>query len=140
MKKENFTKDYKSVEKFADLLAEAGELFDKLSVDMQQEILSYHDEPTMLRRCIQWGTLAAKELREDWRTIALGQDTENNKRESDAEMVTIHILNPLLLDRLRTLAIEYSVSTELLLNVAAKRLVEDVDLLRSLRTGKIEME
>lgn len=140
MKKENFVDDYKTIGEFVNLLTEAGELYDKLPVDIQQEILRYHNEPVMIWHCIQWGILAAKELHEDWRTIALGHDTESNKRESDAEMVTIHISNPLLLDRLRTLAVEYSASIDLLLNLAAKRLVDDVDLLRNLRTGKIEMK
>lgn len=140
MKKENFTEDHKTIGEFAELLTEAGELFDKLPVDIQQEILSHHNEPAMIRRCLQWGMLAAKELREDWHTIVVDHDTENNKKEPDTEMVTIHISNLLLLDRLRILAVEYSVSIELLLNLAAKRLVDDVDLLRNLRTGKIEMK
>ena len=44
----------------------------------------------------------------------------------------------MLYDRLHTLSAEYSVSVEMLVNVAVKRLVEDVDFVRSLRTGKIK--
>ena len=50
----------------------------------------------------------------------------------------IQITDPMLYDRLHTLSAEYSLSVEMLVNVAVKRLVEDVDFVRSLRTGKIE--
>lgn len=140
MKKENLTEIYKNTEKFANLLIEAGELFDQLPVDSQQEILSHHNEPAIIQYCLQWGILAAKELREDWHCIAVDSDMKRSKKKPNSEMLTIHISNPLLLDSLRTLAIEYSVSIELLLNLAAKRLIDDVDFLRNLRTGKIELK
>lgn len=54
------------------------------------------------------------------------------------EKLTIEFNNPLLYDRLHTLSAEYSVPAELLINVAVKRLIDDVDFVRSLRTGKIE--
>jgi hypothetical protein len=54
------------------------------------------------------------------------------------ERITIEFSNPLLLDRLRILALEYSAPVELLIEAAVKRLVDDVDFLRDLRTGKIE--
>jgi hypothetical protein len=38
------------------------------------------------------------------------------------------------------LAAEYSVSAESLINVAVKRLVDDVDFMRNLRAGKFELE
>jgi hypothetical protein len=50
------------------------------------------------------------------------------------------IINPQLSDRLYILSAEYSVSTELLVNVAVKRLVDDVDFIRNLRVGKIELK
>ena len=50
----------------------------------------------------------------------------------------IQITDPMLYDRLHTLSAEYSLSVEMLVNVAVKRLVEDVDFVRSLRTGKVE--
>ena len=50
----------------------------------------------------------------------------------------IELSDPMLYDRLHTLSAEYSLSVEMLVNVAVKRLVEDVDFVRSLRTGKIE--
>lgn len=46
-------------------------------------------------------------------------------------------ISPALSDRMYTLATEYSVPVDLLVNLAVKRLIDDVDLLRNLRTGKI---
>jgi hypothetical protein len=59
---------------------------------------------------------------------------------NDMEKITIQITTPLLFDRLHMLAAEYSVSAELLINVAVKRLVDDVDFIRNLRAGKFELE
>lgn len=56
------------------------------------------------------------------------------------EKVTIEFTNPMLYDRLHTLAAEYSVSVDILINVAVKRLIDDVDFVRNLRTGKIGSE
>ena len=50
----------------------------------------------------------------------------------------IQLTNPMLCDRLYTLSAEYSLSVELLVDVAVKRLVDDVDFVRGLRMGKIE--
>lgn len=52
----------------------------------------------------------------------------------------IRLTNPMLYDRLHTLSAEYSVSVELLVNVAVKRLIQDIDFVRGLRVGKIEAE
>ena len=54
----------------------------------------------------------------------------------EEEKFTVELTSPMLYDRLRTLSAEYSVSTEQLVNVAVKRLLDDVDFVRSLRTGK----
>ena len=56
------------------------------------------------------------------------------------EKITIEFTNSLLYDRLHTLANEYSVPVELLINAAVKRLIDDVDFVRSLRTGTIKAE
>ena len=56
------------------------------------------------------------------------------------EKVTIQFTEALLYDELHTLAVEYSVSINLLVNVAVKRLIDDVMLLRRLREGKIKEE
>ena len=60
-------------------------------------------------------------------------------KSNNAEGLRV-IINPTQSDRLYTLAAEYSVSTDLLVNLAVKRLIDDVDFLRNLRTGKIKFE
>ena len=57
---------------------------------------------------------------------------------SSLEDFRIQLTDSMIYDRLHTLSAEYSLSVEMLVNVAVKRLVEDVDFVRSLRTGKIE--
>lgn len=56
------------------------------------------------------------------------------------EDFTFQLTNPMLYDRLHTLSVEYSVSVELLINAAVKRLIDDVDFVRSLRAGTIKLE
>ena len=41
-------------------------------------------------------------------------------------------------DKLRTLSVEYDLPEELLVNVAVKRLVDDIEFVRDLRIGKTE--
>ena len=53
------------------------------------------------------------------------------------ETFTVQLTNPMLHDRLRTLSAEYNLSVESLINAAVKRLVDDIDFVRSLRTGKM---
>ena len=50
----------------------------------------------------------------------------------------VELTNPILCDRLHILSVEYDLSEELLLSVAVKRLVDDVDFVRDLRIGKTE--
>ena len=54
----------------------------------------------------------------------------------ERETFTVQLMDPMLHDRLRTLSAEYDLSVASLVNVAVKRLVDDVDFVRSLRTGK----
>ena len=54
----------------------------------------------------------------------------------EKETFSVQLTDPMLYDRLHTLSAEYSVSVELLVNVAVKRLVDDVDFVRNLRMGK----
>ena len=54
----------------------------------------------------------------------------------EKEKFTVQLTSPMLYDRLHTLSAEYSVSTEQLVNLAMQRLVDDIDFVRSLRTGK----
>lgn len=56
------------------------------------------------------------------------------------EIITIQLSNPMLYDRLHTLSMEYNVSTDLLISLAVKRLLDDVELVRALRNGKIKLE
>ena len=56
----------------------------------------------------------------------------------EKETFSVQITDPMLYDRLHTLSAEYSVSVESLVNVAVKRLVDDVDFVRSLRAGEIK--
>jgi len=50
------------------------------------------------------------------------------------------IANSMLSDRLNTLAAEYSTTTKLLGNLALKRLIDDIDFMRELRSGKVFIE
>lgn len=52
------------------------------------------------------------------------------------ENFTVQLTDSMMYDQLRTLSAEYSVSVELLINAAVKRLIDDVDFVRSLRTRK----
>ncbi len=65
---------------------------------------------------------------------------ESSRNSSSLENFTVRVTNPMLYDRLHTLSAEYSVSVELLVNAAVKRLIDDVDFVRGLRTGKIDFE
>ena len=61
-------------------------------------------------------------------TSSMGNETEEN--------FTVQLTNPMLYDRLHILSAEYSVSVEYLINEAVKRMINDVDFVRSLRNGK----
>lgn len=54
------------------------------------------------------------------------------------EHVIVQLDEPMLFDKLHTLSAEYSVSMDLLVNLAIKRLIDDIDLIRNLRIGKIK--
>jgi hypothetical protein len=55
------------------------------------------------------------------------------------EKINIQLASPLF-NRLHLLAVEYSVSIDVLINAAVKKMVDDVDLIRDLRAGKIKPE
>ena len=61
-----------------------------------------------------------------------------DREESRSENFKVRLNDPMLYDRLHTLSAEYSVPVELLVNLAVKRLIDDVDLVRSLRMGKVK--
>lgn len=54
--------------------------------------------------------------------------------------LTVEFNNLMLYDRLFTLSDEYSISTDLLINLAIKRLIDDVEFIRNLRVGKVKLE
>jgi len=54
----------------------------------------------------------------------------------EKETFTVQLTDPMLYDKLRTLSAEYFVSVDALVNVAVRRLIDDVDFVRGLRTGK----
>ena len=54
---------------------------------------------------------------------------ENDKK------ITIEFFNYILLDAVRALTVEYSMTTDFLINVAVKRLLEDIEALRLLRNN-----
>ncbi len=53
------------------------------------------------------------------------------------EVFAVYITNGMLYDRLNRLAAEYSMPVEVLTELAVKRLVDDVELFRALRKGRI---
>ena len=57
---------------------------------------------------------------------------------SDGKQFTVQLTNPMLYDRLHTLAMEYDLPIELLVNVAVKQLLDDVGFVQGLRIGKVE--
>jgi len=59
---------------------------------------------------------------------------------SDKKTFTVQLADPMLYDRLHTLSDEYDLSVELLVNLAVKRLIDDVDFVRDLRMGKVKEE
>ena len=53
------------------------------------------------------------------------------------EIMTIQFSDPMLYDRLHTLSAEYSLSADVLISLAVKRLLDDVEVIRDLRSGKV---
>lgn len=60
------------------------------------------------------------------------------KNVGSQEGIVVRITDPLLYDRLLTISVEYAVSMEVLVNTALKKLMDDVELIRKLRTGGME--
>lgn len=54
------------------------------------------------------------------------------------ENFKVEITDLMLYDRLHILSAEYSVSVDLLVDVAVKRMIEEIDFVRDLRAGKID--
>ena len=56
----------------------------------------------------------------------------------EKETFTVQLTAPMLYDRLRALSAEYDLSVEYLVNMAVRRLMDDVEFVRNLRIGKVE--
>ena len=61
---------------------------------------------------------------------------EDSSSENAMENFSVQITDTMLYDRLHILSAEYSLNVDFLVNVAVKRLVDDIDFIRSLRSGK----
>lgn len=70
----------------------------------------------------------------------MSKNLENTTISNKEMEIIIHILNPLLFDRLNILGIEYSTSINLLVNLAVQRLTNGIDFIRNLRIGKVELK
>ena len=56
------------------------------------------------------------------------------------ESMTEKLNDALLQDKLQILAADYSVTKDLLITIAVKRLIDDVEFVRNLRAGKTVLE
>lgn len=56
------------------------------------------------------------------------------------ETITIRFGNSTLYDRLHVLSVEYGLPADLLISLAVKRLLDDVEVIRGLRNGKVKLE
>ena len=54
--------------------------------------------------------------------------------------IIIQLSDPMLYDRLHTLSVEYSLPIDVLISLAVKRLLDDVEVVRDLRNGKVNLE
>lgn len=59
------------------------------------------------------------------------------KNETNGQAYTIYLTSGLLYDKLHTLAAEYALPVEKLAELAVKRLLRDVEMVRGLRNGKV---
>jgi hypothetical protein len=55
------------------------------------------------------------------------------------EKITIHLVKPIIHDKLYTLAAEYNTTIDTLVNLALKRFINDVEVINNLRTGKTNL-
>ena len=55
----------------------------------------------------------------------------------NGQAYAVYLTDGLLYDRLHTLAAEYALPVETLADLAVKRLLSDVELVRGLRNGKV---
>ena len=60
-----------------------------------------------------------------------------NTENQTGQVFALHITNSMLYDRLHRYAAEYSLPLEKITELAIKRFVDDIEMYRDLRTGKI---
>lgn len=70
--------------------------------------------------------------------MPMEHNSKRNEIQCPQESFTVRLTDSMLYDRLHTLSAEYSISVEMLTNIAVKRLVGDIDFVRNLRLGKLE--
>jgi hypothetical protein len=56
------------------------------------------------------------------------------------QKITIHLVKPIIHDKLYTLAAEYNTTIDTLVNLALKRFINDIETIRNLREGKVDLE
>lgn len=59
------------------------------------------------------------------------------KNEMNGQLYTVYLTNSLFYDKLHTLAAEYMIPVEKLVELAVERLLRDVEMVRGLRNGKV---
>ena len=59
-------------------------------------------------------------------------------KNQTGQVFTLHITNGMLYDRLHRYAAEYSLPVDKLTELAIKRFVDDIELYRDIRTGRIQ--
>lgn len=57
--------------------------------------------------------------------------------QKQGETFAVPLTDSMVYDRLHTLSVEYSLPIEQLATIAVKRFLEDVELIRALRSGRI---
>lgn len=70
--------------------------------------------------------------------MSMEHNSKQNNIQCPQESFTVRLTDSMLYDRLHTLSAEYSISVEILANIAVERLIGDIDFVRNLRLGKVE--
>lgn len=80
-----------------------------------------------------WGFLSHRRFK-----MNIEKRNTNDGSIYSKENFKVEITDLMLYDRLHILSAEYSVSVDLLVDVAVKRLIEEIDFVRDLRAGKMD--
>ena len=71
--------------------------------------------------------------------MAIEGKNTNGENNNLAERFSIQLTDSILYDRMHTLAAEYSVPVDVLVNAAVGKFIHDIDFVRKLRIGKVEL-